>query len=119
MVVKNNTNITNQYHTIKLRLHGVNSSCMIQNEIPNTAKLKLVTDVFISHLFIFLSYVVLQYKSIKVNKDKYAINTPIQDNNQSPSPLNNKNSNQHILTAEKTKEISMLFNTDFITFSHP
>ena len=53
IVVKNNTNITNQYHTIKLRLHGVNSSCMIQNEIPNTAKLKLVTDVFISHLFIF------------------------------------------------------------------
>ncbi len=92
---------------------------MIQNEIPNTAKLKLVTAVFYKPFIYFLSYVVLQYKSIKVNKDKYAINTPIQDNNQSPSPLNNKNSNQHSTYCRKTKEISMLFNTDFITFSHP
>jgi hypothetical protein len=29
------------------------------------------------------------------------------------------NSNQHIPTAEKAKEISMLFNTGFIIFSHP
>ena len=77
---------------------------MMQNEIPNTAKLKASHRCFISHLLIFLSYVCLQYKSIKVYKDKYAMNTPTQDNNQSPSPLNNKNSNQHILTAEKQRK---------------
>ncbi len=103
-MLKNNTNISNQYHTIKLRLHGVNSSCMIQNEIPNTAKLKLVTDVFYKpFIYFFYRMYFLQYKSIKVYKDKYAINTPIQDNNQSPSPLNNTYSNQHIPTAEKNK----------------
>ena len=65
MVVKNNTNITNQYHTIKLRLHGVNSSCIIQNEIPNTAKLKLVTAVFISHVFIFYRMYVYNINLLK------------------------------------------------------
>lgn len=119
MVVKNKNRISNQYQTIKLRLHGVNSSCIIPNIIPNTPKLKVVTVDFISNLFNVFSYVFLQYKSIKVNKDKYAINTPTQDNNQSPPPLNNKNINQHIPTAEKIKEISMLFNTGFIIFSHP
>ena len=119
MVVKNKSRISNQYQTIKLRLHGVNSSCIIPNVIPNTPKLKVVTVDFISNLFNVFSYVFLQYRAIKMYKGKYTINTPIQDNSQSPPPLNNMNSSQHIPTAEKAKEISMLFNTGFIIFSHP
>lgn len=119
MVVTNKSNTNNQYQTIKLRLHGCNSSCTIPNVIPNTAKLKVVIVALINNSLNFLSYVYLQYKSINVYKDKKAINTPTQDNNQSPSPLTNINRNQHIPAAEKIKERSMFFNTGFILFSHP
>ncbi len=119
MVVTNKSNINNQYQTIRLRLHGCNSSCTVPKVIPNTAKLKVVTVALINNLLNFLSYVYLQYKSINAYKDKNAINTPIQDNNQSPPPLTNINRNQHIPAAENIKERSMFFNTGFILFSHP
>lgn len=119
MVVTNKSNTNNQYQTIKLRLHGYKSSCTIPKVIPNTAKLKVVTAALINNLLDFLSYVYLQYKSINVYKDKNAMNTPTQDNNQSPPPLTNINRNQHIPAAEKLKERIMFFNTGFILFSHP
>ena len=75
--------------------------CTIPKVIPNTAKLKVVTVALINNLLNFLSYVYLQYKSINTYKDKNAINTPTQDNNQSPPPLTNINRNQHIPAAEK------------------
>lgn len=119
MVVTNKSNTNNQYQTIKLRLHGCNSSCTIPNVIPNTAKLKVVTVALINNILNFLSYAYLQYKSINVYKDKNDINTPIQDNHQSPPPLTIINRNQHVPAAEKIKERSMFFNTGFILFSHP
>ena len=104
IVITSKSNTNNQYQTIRLRLHGCNSSCTIPKVIPNTAKLKVVTVVLINNLLNFLSYVYLQYKSINVYKDKNAINTPTQDNNQSPPPLTNINRNQHIPAAEKQRK---------------
>lgn len=104
MVVKYKNSISNQYHVIKVRLNGPNIWCTIPNDIPNTPKLKDVIIVFTSTLANFESYVFLLYRPITVYNDRYAINTPIQDNSQSASNLNKTNSDQHTPTIEKQRK---------------